>query len=176
MIVSFGLNPKKGGVDGLKDFRPISLVESLYKLLAKVLANRLKKVVGKVISSSHNAFVEGRQIFDVVLITNEAIDSRLKSGSNGILCKLDIEKAYNHVNWNFLWVVLEKTSFGHKWIKWFNWCISIDKFSVLINETFVGFFHISRGLRQGDPLSSYYLFWPWSLAFFLRNLGSAVLF
>ncbi|RVW50582.1 E3 ubiquitin-protein ligase HOS1 [Vitis vinifera] len=75
-----------GGVDGLKDFRPISLVESLYKLLAKVLANRLKKVVGKVISSSHNAFVEGRQIFDVVLITNEAIDSRLKSGSNGILC------------------------------------------------------------------------------------------
>ncbi|RVX15655.1 E3 ubiquitin-protein ligase HOS1 [Vitis vinifera] len=82
---NYGSRVVQGGVDGLKDFRPISLVESLYKLLAKVLANRLKKVVGKVISSSHNAFVEGRQIFDVVLITNEAIDSRLKSGSNGIL-------------------------------------------------------------------------------------------
>ena len=62
------LIPKKGGVEELKDFRPISLVESLYKLLAKVLANRLKEVVGKVISSSQNAFVQRRQIFYSVLI------------------------------------------------------------------------------------------------------------
>ena len=66
--------PKKKGVDDLKDFRPISLVGCLYKLLTKVLANRLKKVMGKVISKFQNAFVEERQIIDVVLIANEVVD------------------------------------------------------------------------------------------------------
>ncbi|RVW87974.1 hypothetical protein CK203_033881 [Vitis vinifera] len=63
-----------GGVEDLKDFRLISFVGSLYKLLAKVLTDRLKKVVGKVASCSQNAFVEGRQILDASLIVNEAID------------------------------------------------------------------------------------------------------
>ena len=85
---------------------------SLYKLLAKVLANRLKKVMGKVISESQNAFVEGRQILDAVLIANEVVDSRLKSNEGSVLCKLDIEKTYDHVNWKFLFAVLRKMGFG----------------------------------------------------------------
>lgn len=64
----------------------------------KVLATRLKKVVAKVISNSQNVFVEGRQFFYVVLITNEAIDSMLKSSVYGVLCKLDIKKLYDHAN------------------------------------------------------------------------------
>ena len=68
----FSVSPKKKGVEDLRDFRPISLVGDLYKLLAKVLANRLKKMVIKVVSSAQNAFVEGGQILDVVLIANEA--------------------------------------------------------------------------------------------------------
>ncbi|KAJ9681633.1 hypothetical protein PVL29_017839 [Vitis rotundifolia] len=149
------LVPKKGGAEDLKDFRPISLVGSLYKLLAKVLANRIKKVMGKVISESQNAFVEGRQILDAVLIANEAVDSRLKSNQGGVLCKLDIEKAYDHVSWKFLLAVLKKMGFGERWLKWIEWCISTVKFSVLINGSPSGFFQSSRGLRQGDPLSPY---------------------
>ncbi|RVW72019.1 hypothetical protein CK203_054053 [Vitis vinifera] len=92
------LIPKNPGAEDLRDFRSISLVGGLYKLLAKVLANRLKKVVGKVVSSAQNAFVEGRQILDATLIANKAIDSLLKRNESGVLCKLDIEKAYDHLN------------------------------------------------------------------------------
>ena len=91
------LIPKKWGIDDLKDFRPISLMGSLYKILAKVLVNRLKKVMGNVISNSQHAFVEGRQILDVVLIANEALDSRLKSANGESICKMDIEKTYDHM-------------------------------------------------------------------------------
>ena len=144
---------KEKGVEEPKDFRPISLVRSLYKLLAKVLANRLKKMVSKVVSSFQNAFVERRQILDVVLIANEEIDSMLKSKNCGVLCKLDIEKSYDHVNWDFL--LLGKMGFGQKWINWIRcrWCIPTS-FLALVKDT-PSFFQSSRGLRQGDLLSLY---------------------
>ena len=93
------LIPKKGGIEDLNDFRPISLVGSLYKLLAKVLANKLKKVVGKVVSAYQNAFIEGRQIIVASLIANELIDHWRKKRMKGVVCKLDIEKAYDNLNW-----------------------------------------------------------------------------
>ena len=89
----------------------------MYKLLAKV-TNWLKKVVGKVVSSVQNAFIEGRQILDATLITNEAIDSLLKNNESGVLCNLDIEKTYDHLNWNFLLFVMQKRGFGEKWTGW----------------------------------------------------------
>ena len=95
------LVPKKGDAEDLRDYMPISLVGGLYKLLVKVLANRLKQVMGKVVSSSQNAFVEGRQILDAVLIANEAVDFLLRSNECGVMCKLDIEKAYDHLKWDF---------------------------------------------------------------------------
>ena len=63
---------------------------SLYKLLAKVLANRLKKVMSKLVNRAQNAFIEGRQIMDASLIVNEIIDSTVKRKEKGVLCKLNI--------------------------------------------------------------------------------------
>lgn len=70
------------------------------------------------ISSFQNTFVEGRQILDVVLIANKTIDYVLKKRGCGLLCKLDIKKAYDHVNWDFLLAILANMGFGQKWISW----------------------------------------------------------
>ena len=78
----------------------------------------MKRVMVKVVSNNQNTFVRGRQILDAVFVSNEAISSRKQSSSAGLVCKLDIEKTYDHVNWCFLLSVLEKMGFGPKWRKW----------------------------------------------------------
>jgi hypothetical protein len=147
------LIPKVPGAVELKDFRPISLVRGIYKIIAKVLANRLKIVLDKIISKSQSAFIKGRQILDPVLIANECLDSRQRSGGPGVICKMDLEKAYDHVNWDFLLYMLRRCGFGRLWCSWIAHCVSSMWFSILVNGSPNGFFGSSRGLRQGDPLS-----------------------
>ena len=110
-------------------------------------------VLGEIISAPQNAFILNRQILDSVLIANECLNSRLKSSQPGLLCKLDIEKAFDHVNWGFLSNLLERCGFSNKWRQWISFCLSTVCFSILINGTPHGFFGSSRGSRQGDPLS-----------------------
>ncbi|RVW98823.1 LINE-1 reverse transcriptase-like [Vitis vinifera] len=92
-----------------------------------------------------------RQILDASLIANEVIDSWQKRKEKGFICKLDIEKAYDNINWQFLLKTLHKMGFGSKWLGWMWSCVSSAKFSVLVNGVPAGFFLSSQGLRQGDP-------------------------
>jgi hypothetical protein len=88
-----------------------------------------------------------------VLIASECVDSRLQHGDPGVLCKLDVEKAYDHVCWKFLLYLLQRCGFSVRWRNWINFCISTAWFSILVNGCPSGFFPSSKGLRQGDPLS-----------------------
>lgn len=97
----------------------------------------------------------GRQIIDCSLLANECIDAILKVGRPWIVCQIDIEKAYDHVSWDFLDWVLQQMGYGIKGRKWMKICISSLSFSILVNEFPKGFFKGSKGLRHGDLLSSY---------------------
>jgi hypothetical protein len=110
------LIPKVDSPQRLNDFRPISLVGSLYKILAKVLANRLRLVVGSVISESQTAFVKDRQILDGILIANEVVDEARKSKKELLLFKVDFEKAYDSVDWGYLDAVMAKMAFPPLWL------------------------------------------------------------
>lgn len=149
------LIPKKRGARDLKDFRPISLLNSVYKIIAKTLTRRLKLVMKGLISQPKRAFIEGHQILDSVLIANECIEDRWGSRRAGVLCKLDVEKACDHVNWNLLDYILTYLGFKVKWRSWISFCVKSSSFSVMVNGSPAGFFRSSMGLRQGDPLSPY---------------------
>jgi len=92
------LIPKVNSPQRLNDFRPISLVGCLYKILSKVLANRLRKVMGSLISETRTTFVKGRQILDGILIANEVVDEARKSKKELMLFKVDFDKAYESVD------------------------------------------------------------------------------
>ncbi|KAL6331444.1 hypothetical protein AAG906_011383 [Vitis piasezkii] len=91
------LLPKKSMSKKISDFRPINLITSLYKIIAKVLSGRLRGVLHETIHSTQGAFVQGRQILDAILIANEIVDEKRRSGEEGVVFKIDFEKAYDHV-------------------------------------------------------------------------------
>ena len=125
------LIPKPPNPEEVSHFRPISLCNVLYKIISKVLVNRLKHIINSIITPFQNAFIKGRNITDNILLAHEIIDVvRKKSGkrdSYGVL-KIDMSKAYDRINWNFLKAVLTVMRFDPKWVRWIMECFTIIEY------------------------------------------------
>ena len=147
------LIPKVVGPRLVKDFRPISLLNSCIKILLKVLATRLAGHMNSIISESQSGFIKGRQASESILIVKEVVHSIQRRKCKGLILKLDFEKAFDSVRWDFLLEVLETMNFGSKWCSWIKGVLTSTRISVLVNGSPTAEFSPERGLRQGDPIS-----------------------
>ncbi|GKV37508.1 hypothetical protein SLEP1_g45534 [Rubroshorea leprosula] len=149
------LIPKVENPQRIEEYRPISLIGAMYKILAKLLANRLRKVLDKIIGEQQMAFIEGRQLMDGVVIANEVIDEAKRKRLKSFLFKVDFEKAYDKVSWDFVDYMLMRTGFTVKWRKWIRECLQTSMISILVNGSPTKQFSVNKGIRQGDPLSPF---------------------
>nr|XP_027083663.1 uncharacterized protein LOC113705962 [Coffea arabica] len=151
---SIALIPKVGHPQDFSQFRPISLCNFINKLISRILADRLARVLPRIISPQQSGFVRGRLISDNFLLAQELISNIGRTSRNAdVALKLDMSKAYDRVSWIFLTTVLRRFGFREQWIDRIWRLVSNVWFSVLINGASVGFFKSTRGLCQGDPLS-----------------------
>ena len=149
------LIPKKLVCHVPSDFRPISLCNVVYKIIAKSLANRLKPHLPDYIHPSQQAFIEGRRISNNIIVAQEISHSFSLSSWNGIdfMLKIDLAKAFDRIEWHFIASALERKGLDDHFINLIYSCISSPTFSVIINGQSFAHFKSSRGIRQGCPLS-----------------------
>jgi len=151
------LIPKVENPETTTQFRPISLCNTTYKIIARILVNRMRPILQRLIHPCQSAFVPNRAIHDNILVAHEIMNKfRHSKGKRGyVALKLDMEKAYDRIEWDFLFNCLQQLGFDDKWITWIRECVSTVTYSILLNGESCGHITPSRGLRQGDPLSPY---------------------
>jgi Reverse transcriptase (RNA-dependent DNA polymerase) len=153
------LIPKESNAQVIQKFRPISLIDYSYKIISKVLTNRLIGCVGRLVDPAQAAFIPGRYILDNVLAANEIIHFAKVHGQKGIILKVDFEKAYDRVNWSFLLEMLRSRGFGQKWTLWIENLLQGAQTCINFNGFLTSYFNCKRGLRQGTHCPHSCLIW-----------------
>lgn len=150
------LIPKKLNASLPSDFRPISCLNTIYKVISKLLASRLKEILPIMVSNSQSAFLPGRLLAENVLLATDLVNGyNSQSVTPRGMLKVDLRKAFDTVRWDFILAALRALAIPESFISLVSECLSTASFSVSINGVMGGFFKSSKGMRQGDPLSPY---------------------
>ena len=144
---------KKGDRLDPRNWRPISLLNVDYKLASRVLAGRLLKVIHLVVNKDQTCGVPGRYIGENVALLRDVVDFATLSNVPVAVLSLDQEKAFDRVDWLFMLSTLERMGFGHSFINWVRLFYTEVQSAVIVNGYVSSFFPLSRGVRQGCPLS-----------------------
>lgn len=148
-LIPIVANPQEVG-----EFRPIALCNVLYKCISKILANRLKKCLNDIVDNTQNVFIPGRQISANILLTQVLFKNYHRdTGRPRCAFKVDIKKAYDSVNWNFLLNTLELYGFPGIFIGWIRECVTTTSYSICLNDELHDYFQGKKGLRQNDHIS-----------------------
>lgn len=151
---SIALVPKSSHASSVNDYRPISCCTVFYKVISKILVNRMRSVVGKLVDGAQAAFIQGRSIVDNIHLAQELLRKYARKRiSPRCILKVDLTKAYDTVDWEFLREVLVGLNFPTTFVRWVMECVTTASYSISINGRLHGMFIGQRGLRQGDPLS-----------------------
>lgn len=147
------LVPKVEDVCHMKQFRPISLLNFSFKIFSKLLTNRLGLLARRLVATNQSAFIKGRYILESVVVAHEVVHSIHKCKEKGVILKLDYEKAYDRVSWNFLFEVLASRGFSDRWIIWIRNLVVGGSVGIMVNGEDSAYFKPGKGLRQDDPIS-----------------------
>ncbi|XP_059287623.1 uncharacterized protein LOC132040947 [Lycium ferocissimum] len=148
------LLPKKNNIETFGDMGSIRLSNFINKVISRVVQDKLEGLLPSLISPNQSGFVKGRCIIENVLLTHEVVaDIRLRGKPANVVLKLDMAKAYDRVSWSYLIRVLRKMGFAEVFIDKVWRLIANNWHSILLNGQASGFFHSTKGVKQGDPLS-----------------------
>ncbi|KAB1207150.1 hypothetical protein CJ030_MR7G011471 [Morella rubra] len=151
------LLPKEAAPSQISQYRPVSLCNVVSKLISKILANRTRMIIDKLISPLQAAFVPGKTIHENSILAHEIFHvlKKRNSGRKIMAIRADIEKAYDRMEWKLILVAMKCFGFAPHFVGWIEQCLSSASCSILLNGTPLGLIKPTRGLRQGDPMAPF---------------------